>query len=213
VAALGVSGALLLAACGGSEVGAAAVINGERVSVSMLQDTTESLVEAGGGAGAPGAQAPAADVQQTTLRHFIVNAVVEQAAEQQGVTVTQGDIDALATQIRSQFGDDPAQMEQALVTQFGVAPSFIDEFIRQQALLEALGRKMVPGEDEAIQQERSATVETFLFETASDLDVEVNPRYGVWDPAQVSVLPQVSGGLARTAEQWANPTPAPTPGE
>ena len=194
-ASLAVVGGLALTACTPEQFGAAAVIEGERLSVTELQETTDGLLEAGGSEG----QSPG-EAQRVTLSRFIVSEVIEAAAASEGVTVTRGQIDAQRRQIEEALGGAD-QLAPQLAAQ-GVAPGHVEQFLRDVTLSDALGRALVPGEDQAVVQQRSLALNDLLLETAAELDVSVNPRYGVWVPEQGTVEGQISGGLARSPEDY-----------
>jgi hypothetical protein len=197
--ALALGGGLVLSACAGvQQVGAAAIVEDERMSMTRLQDLTESLLEAGGGTDLPEGEA-----QRVTLTRFIVSQVIEQAAQSADVTLTQGQIDNQRQQIVQAFGGEE-EMRQGLAQQ-NISPAYLEEFVRDVALSDALGRELVPGDDALVAEQRGAQLNELLLETAATIEVEVNPRYGDWDPQQGQVTGSVSGGLARTPEQWLDP--------
>jgi hypothetical protein len=198
LAGLALAGTVLVTACSPQQIGAAAVVDGQRLSVSTLQQNTKSLEQADTAEALPPGEA-----QRVTLSRFIVSGVIEAAAKSKGVSVTQGEIDAQRREIEQVFGGRE-QMIQQLAAQ-NVPPLYIDTFIHDVALSDALGRALVPGDDQAVGQERSAALNDLLLATAKDLDVKVNPRYGVWNAQQGVVEGQISGGLAHAAQDYRAP--------
>ena len=73
-------------------------------------------------------------------------------------------------------------------------PDQLEQFIRNQLL----ASKIAPDDPAAVN-------EAFVA-TAQDTDVEVNPRYGRWDPER-GLAPLVSGGLSNTVEELSGATP------
>jgi hypothetical protein len=192
--ALVLAGGLAVSACSQAQLGAAAIIDGERLTVDRLQEVTRSLLDA-----APEGEIDAGEAQRVTLTRFVVSRVIEKAAETAGVEATAGDLAIQRRQIEQAFGGSE-QMEQGLAAQ-NIPPLFIDQFVRDITLSDALGRALVDNPDPAAEQERSARVNDLLLQTSAELDVEVNPRYGVWDPSG-DIVPQISGGLAKEPDAF-----------
>lgn len=66
-----------------------------------------------------------------------------------------------------------------------------------------------------LSQQRNETVQLRLVETAKQLDVKVNPRFGTWDPQKLDVVPLSGGNPVTTPsarpgdEPFAEPGPLP----
>ncbi len=152
---------LLLTGCGdGSQVraGAAAIIGTERITTSDLQ----ALVDRGL-ADPQAAQQLGADreaYQRQALSRLINTAVLEQAAEDEGVEVTSGDVAAQVEVFAQQAGGREALEQQA--AQSGIAPQDLEPFVRSIVLDQQLGDALtedvdVPDADlQAIYQENIA---------------------------------------------------------
>ena len=182
--------------CRADQLGTAAVVAGERISVEDLQDATASYLEA-----VPGGAENTA--QQAILQQKIVSAVIEQAAQDAGVSVSDGEVaaqrDQILDQVREQAeeeGIDPrAYVSQQLAQsqqQAVVPPDDLEQFIRDQLLASRLADNDPVATNEA------------LVAAAEKTKVEVNPRYGRWDPQQ-GLAPLVSGGLSSTVEELQQP--------
>ena len=181
-----------LTACRVDQVGTAANIDGESISVEELQDATRDYLAAVPSGDSGGAQ-------QAILQQLIVSAVIEKAADTAGVSVTAGEVAAQRDQVlasvreparaakisaRAFISRQLSQGEQPAV----VAPARLEQFIRDQLLASKLSEGDSAAANEALQ---AASKET---------DVEVNPRYGRWDPAQ-GLAPLISGGLSSTVDE------------
>lgn len=181
-----------LTSCRPDQVGAAAIVDGKTISVHQLQDATTDYLKA-----VP--KGNAGDAQQAILQQMIVSAVVAKAGDTAGVTVSAGEVAAQRDQIldsvragakaakvseRVFVSRQLAQSQNATV----VPPSQLDQFIRDQLMASKLGQNDPAAANEAI------------IKAAADTDVEVNPRYGRWDPQQ-GLAPLVSGGLSKTVEE------------
>jgi hypothetical protein len=110
-----------------------------------------------------------------------------------------------------------AALEQELST-FGVPPSQRRAFMRYYAQRLALGAKLVPGDPRSVGQQQQEAVQQQLVQTAREIGIEVNPRYGRWNTDELRIEPAPSGGLARPVEELRDggtPTgpPAPSPSD
>lgn len=194
-----------LSACSPKQVGAAALVGDQRIPVSELQAASRELTEAKGGTsstapeGAGGDSGPGAD-QRTVLNRLIVSDLMERVAEEEGVRVSDGDVDALDGQFERLLGADRLRQELIGV---GVPPGARREFLRFQALRLAIGRKLAPGSGQQAQSRQVQAADQRLTRAASEVPVEVNPRYGRWVPEQVQVEGAVSGGLSKMPAELA----------
>jgi hypothetical protein len=76
----------------------------------------------------------------------------------------------------------------------------VDQWLRDQLLYHKLVVKLAGGGD-ATTVEASARGSKALSSAADSMKIEVNPRYGTWNPKTGSINALVSGGLANTAKQ------------
>ncbi len=181
-----------LVSCRADQVGTAANVDNDSISVEELQDATVDYLEAvpDGNAG---------DAQQAILQQMIVSAVIAKAADSAGVTATDGEVAAARDQALDSVRE-PAEeanvsaraylSRQLSQSQSGavVPPDQLEQFIRDQILATKLGENDPAAANDA------------LVAAARETDVEVNPRYGRWDPQQ-GLAPLVSGGLSQTVEE------------
>lgn len=176
-----------LTACGSgpAHAGAAAVVGDHRITVSTLQ-TQVNDVRAAESKTAQGAQLidNSGKLSTQTLSMLVQNEVIDKAVKDAGITVTANDVLQEHAQALQQFSGNEAQLDSALLTQYGIAPSGIDTFFRTNVavgkLIEKLGFQ--PGSDNG-----NAAVLAAISKTAKQLGVHVNPRYGMWD-AQKAII-------------------------
>jgi hypothetical protein len=76
----------------------------------------------------------------------------------------------------------------------------VDQWLRDQLLYHKLVVKLAGGGDSTTAQ-ASARGSNALSSAAKSMKIEVNPRYGTWNPKTGSINALVSGGLANTAKQ------------
>jgi hypothetical protein len=192
VAAAALLAVTSLSSCRADQVGTAAIVDGQSISVDELQDETASYLEAvpSGNAG---------DAQQAILLQMIVATLVQKAADSAGVTVSAGEVAAQRDQaldsVRQPAAEAKVSARAYLSRQLAesqtaavVPPDQLEQFIRTQLLASKLGENDPAAANEAITG------------AAEDADIEINPRYGRWDPQQ-GLAPLVSGGLSKTVEE------------
>lgn len=183
-----------LAACN-TAPGAAAIIGGQQISNSQVTAyVRDALSNASYASNAP----DAATLARKELSLRIQQTLFEAQAAQDGVTVTDANVNSAIQQIENQAGGKKALDSQAL--QSGIAPSDIPANVRISLLVDALARKAGVSDPTSTQgqQEASAIAVRALQVQSKRLGVRVNPRYGAWDPNRFGVTAR-SLGLARPA--------------
>ncbi|MER7758563.1 SurA N-terminal domain-containing protein [Streptomyces sp. NPDC097619] len=182
--ALSVSAALLaaaplLTACSGeARPGTAAVVGGERITISALQAQTRDVRDAQNRS-PHGAQliSDTAGLEKYKLNSMIQSLVLDRTAENAGITLTPRDLQEARKERIAQSGG-LAEFESLALQKGGLAPSQIDRALRDQLILAKLNQKYGEGK---IAAPASAA--------AKQLGVKINPRYGAWDPTQLTVGP------------------------
>ncbi len=170
VVAVGVA----VSACGPTLSGSAAVVGEQRLTDSELAETTTALTEQ---LGIP----ESAQVSQAVLSRWIVAELVDEMASRKGVAVTKGDVDAAVAQEVERAGGQEALEQGAL--QAGVLPDAIPEVVRTTLLVEALSKGTITGDDPTGQ----TGLLTQIQQLSDEISPQVSPRFGTWDPAQLSV--------------------------
>jgi hypothetical protein len=194
-ATAGLVAALAITACTPGQVGAAAIVGEERIGVDELQRITEAV------AASPVAQgAEPGELQRAVLRELILAEVVEAVGAEHGVTVTQAQVDAL-------LEADPTLQQ--------LPADFRTTIARSGALATAVVTELVPGsaDDPGLQDQRQQAFGQALAEQSAELGVEVNPRYGRWEPRALQIDPLPSGGLAEPVGEPAEGELPPDPGQ
>jgi len=196
-----VAGLLLLAGlagCSSDRVGTAAVIEGRTVSVDDLQTRAQQHLAVVPG-GNPG------DAQRALLQRMIISAAIDTAARDAGVRVRDGQIASERDSVLESVGGRKglvralAQSQQPTV----LAPADIERWVKDRLLFRAIAEEIAGGplSADAPEAEQAITAANEALRAAGEqIDVEVSPRYGTWDPAS-GVTPLVSGGLSKTAAE------------
>ncbi|OMI33580.1 SurA N-terminal domain-containing protein [Streptomyces sparsogenes] len=197
----------LLTACGNdAHPGAAAVVDGDRITVSQLQAQVNDVRDAQ--RDSPKAEqlvANSGGLSQNTLIRMIQFRVIERAAQDNGVRVTRRDVRQCRQAVEARGGGDvlralqtgqttkcvPAGEAQsdgaAALRDFyleqGIAPSRVDDALRMELLRNRLVAKL-----------GVAKVNEVFARTSKELAIDVNPRYGKWDDKR--------GTAVLTKEAW-----------
>lgn len=170
-----------LTACGSgpAQPGAAAVVGDQRITVSSLQDKVNE-VRAAQSASPQAAQLISASgkLSAQTLSMLVQNTVIERAASDAGVTVSDGEVQQQKAAALQQFGGSEQALDAALLQQYDIVPSGADSFFRTNALVGKLIMSLgfQPGSDGG-----QTAIVNAISKTADRLGVKINPRYGVWD--------------------------------
>ncbi|MEV6313930.1 SurA N-terminal domain-containing protein [Streptomyces sp. NPDC051776] len=175
----------LLAACGSApHPGSAAVVDGERITLSQLQAQVEDVRVAQRGSAQPAQLIQnSGQLTRATLGSMIFNRVLNRAAEDAGVTVSRGDVQKARAEMVKQAGSEDRLNAQWL-QQYAIAPGQVDEAIHNQVAMDKLAQAL--GADRNSPQGVQKLV-TALGAASRELGVEVNPRFGAWDSKKVQL--------------------------
>lgn len=171
-----------LVACDTDQVGAAAVVDDERITVGELQDEVLAFHELAG-------TEPTGDqteLQRQYLSSAISHMIVEEVGQDVGVSVSQAEIDQF---IADEFS---ALNPEGDINQLIVDNRLTEEGFRRAIHDSIMFNKIadeVGGNDQARQRYQAV---------AEEMAIEVNPRYGSWEGLQ---LQADSGSISEPATQ------------
>ncbi|RSN70670.1 MULTISPECIES: hypothetical protein [Actinomadura] len=195
-----------LAGCDAApKAGTAALVDGDRITVRTLGDTVETWwgqlrrdpaagqiwARSGNGAaqaGEPGtAPAEPGEADMRGALNLLVSfRIADEAAERAGVTVSGG----RTAEIVDLLGRGGASAETITLAN-GLPRERTRDFARfmavQDALMRHFGADGVPQSPANMQA--TQRFQALLVETAGAMDVEINPRYGSFDPQRVAIGP------------------------
>ena len=171
-----------LSACEPNTLGAAAVVEDQRITVTEIQNTLAGVREQREAAGL--APDPGADAARTEVLRRVLDLVFEKAVRDLGIVVTDADVQA------TRDADERSDAELGgLATESNVNLEDLGELFRrftlEQKISEALERKFPDLE----QAELDAEYEKLLIATATSMDIRINPRYGTFDPQHGQIEP------------------------
>ncbi|WP_320779469.1 SurA N-terminal domain-containing protein [Streptomyces sp. CRN 30] len=169
----------LLTACGNdAHPGAAAVVDGERITVAQLEERVGE-VRAAQRAAVPDETQYAQAIARTggltrdTLQSMVLDRVLHRAAADAGVGVTRKEIQGMRSGLEQQAGG-AKELETVWLQQYGIAPERLDDNLRLQIEAQKLAEHL--GTDTG-----QPAFWKNLSETSKRMGVDLNPRYGTWD--------------------------------
>ncbi|WP_164465312.1 SurA N-terminal domain-containing protein [Phytoactinopolyspora halophila] len=183
-----------LAACDPAQVGAAATVDGERLSVSGLQEQVDEVIEVRNAAieehDLPlqplGAGDDTAEIQQELLSRWVINRLYEDLAAESGIEITEADVDDFLEQFAEQFPDGD-------MTAFLAEQSFTEELLRTEARTALISQEITSAEG------GQQAAQEMLQSAVAEKDIEINPRYGEWT-AEQGFVPE-SGSVSKPFEE------------
>lgn len=176
-AAFAVAAAVGLSACGAAHPGAAAVVGGDRISVNQLHDLVARSTA--NPQAASSAQSDMAGFQRGRLTQMITDKLLQRAAANEGVTVTDGDIDSYISDLAKQAGGEDKLYAAAAAS--GVAKQDVRGYIRDYLLQEKVGAKLL--DDKGITEVHAAHILVADKSTADSLLAQVKA-----DPSKFAEL-------------------------
>lgn len=172
-----------LSGCGTPTAGAAAVVGDQRISETTLNSEVQSVLSLQG--------LPATDSSNelitSTLNQMITTILVDELASREKIEVTQGEIDDLRLQYIAQAGGVEAFESQ--ISQQGIAIDDVDSIIRLNIQVSQLGDVLSPNTEP---DAKSAAVFLAISELSTEIGTEVSPRFGTWDPENLTVGPSAN---------------------
>lgn len=178
-AAIAASLLLGLSACGGVDLaGSAATVGQERITDETVTDQVNYVVNA-------------LEIEHSnalnriTIQRLINNDLIDRLAAENGIVITNGDVDSFLQQQAVRAGDQN-QLAQILLEQFGIPSTDVQSWARFNLQVLALQEKLAPGIDP---QQQKTAVGIAAIKMADQVGVSVNPRFGTWDARKLAVSP------------------------
>ncbi|MBL1082123.1 SurA N-terminal domain-containing protein [Streptomyces actinomycinicus] len=169
----------LLTACGNdAHPGAAAVVGGQRITVTQLEDRVNEVRRAQRAAVPDETQyqqvvSSTSSLTRDTLHNMVLDRVLHRAARDQGISVTRNEIQQMREGLEQQAGGSKG-LQTAWLQKYGIAPAHLDDNLRLQLEAQKLAEKL--GTDTSQPAFWKA-----LSKASEELHVDLNPRYGAWD--------------------------------
>lgn len=172
-------GTLVLAGCSTMGAGQAATSDVFAIPQSDVDAEVRSVLTA---LGQPPGEPPVGLALATTQR-MVQDALFRAHAAELGVGVTATEVDEALAELAEQNGGQEALEATAL--QSGIPAYAIEDFVRTNLLFTAIAEVLGPDDAAA----REAAARQSLAAYSDRIDLQVAPRYGVWDDLNLQIVP------------------------
>jgi outer membrane murein-binding lipoprotein Lpp len=183
-----VLGVAVLTGCSDSPklAGSAAVVNGKAIPVSAVSDRVDKVR----------AQIQVTDptlitqvpslmqISQRAVDHFVLDALLAEVVIREGIKITDLDVSTYRDDIYTQYAK--VTIEAQLASQNSVPADDVNGFMYEILVQRALMQKLAPGADK---QTSTKALFDYLTNLSQELNVELNPRFGAWDPSNLMSKP------------------------
>lgn len=174
------------AACSPAKMGAAAMVGDQRVTVDQLEKAVGNWQQAYNADPLPSNQMRLLDnsqIPRSVLYNLVLFKVADEAAERQGVRVSEGEVDQAIT-----ASGGERRLRQAAVT-LGVPPQKGRDYVRFQLDLQKIAGSLGSQPTNVQQQQQlQAKLSKVIVTTARSVKIDVNPRYGTFDYKQLGIV-------------------------
>jgi len=209
-AAVGVAGlgaCAVLAACSPVQMGAAAIVGNQRITVSSLDTQVSNLKTAVKPYGST-LTITTSQMPTEVLSWMIRFSIMDQAAASQGISVTQAQSSAGLSSLSQVAAQDGASSVSELLLQNGVPPQLFAQFGRWEAEQDALALKYNGGKTVTSQAEENnvtAAIDKAQCSATSTLNIKVSPQFGRFDYASSTL------GVVAAPNTLSQPAGTPSP--
>ena len=186
-----IAAALLLSGC--SQVGAAATIGDTKITQEVVQGSIDAILAERGKIDISQMELQTgADLNLSQLRFQVLTVLIREVGKDFKVEASKAEIDTRREGILEQVGGE-AGLPKALVGA-GIAPQNLDLYLEAVIISGKISDAIVA--TGVTQEALGAEISRIVAAKAAKLKVEINPRYGKWDPINADVLPVDSAGDA-----------------
>jgi len=189
-----IASALLLSGC--SQVGAAATIGEIKITQEVDQGSIDSILAERAKIDISQMELhTGADLNLSQVRFQVLTVLIREVGKDFKVEASKAEIDTRRDGILEQVGGE-AGLPKALVGA-GIAPANLDLYLEAVIVSGKISDAIVAsGVTEDL---LGGEITRLVAAKAAQLKVEVNPRYGKWDPINADVVPVDSAGDAVTS--------------
>ena len=181
-------GVAVLTGCSDSPklAGSAVVINGKVIPVAVVAERVDEIrSEIQVTDPALMREIPSlVQINQRAVDHFVRASLFEEAVKREGIKVMDRDVAAYRDEVFAQYSQDAVEAQ--LLTQNAVPGKDVDQFMREIMIQRILMEKLAPG---ANRQTQFLAMTDDLTALSEELGVELNPRFGKWDPSNLISTP------------------------
>lgn len=174
--------ALLLTSC--SSMNSGVTVGDKEFSVNDIQKPVDEILEARKGVDTSQMQlASGAELIRNQAQFAIISVVLDLIATDMKINLTSADIATRRTEIVAQVGGEK-ELSKALVGS-NLAPSNFEPYIKVRLIIDKLTSNFI--EVGATPEQASEEVSRLIVAAAKKLGVEINPKYGTWNPITASI--------------------------
>jgi hypothetical protein len=186
-----IAAALLLTGC--SQVGAAATVGDTKITQAVVQGSIDSILAERGKIDISQMELQTgADLNLSQLRFQVLTVLIREVGKDFKAEASKAEIDTRRAGIVEQVGGE-AELPKALVGA-GIAPQNFDLYLEAVIVSGKISDAIVA--TGVTQEALGAEITKIVAAKAAQLKVDVNPRYGKWDPINADVVAVDSAGDA-----------------
>lgn len=186
-----VAAALLLTGC--SQVGAAATVGDTKITQAVVQGSIDSILAERAKIDISQMQLQTgSDLNLAQLRFQVLTVLIREVGKDYKISASKSEIDTRRAAIVEQVGGETG-LPKALVGA-GIAPQNFDLYLEAVIVSGKISDAIVA--TGVTQEALGAEITKIVAAKAAQLKVEVNPRYGKWDPINADVVAVDSAGDA-----------------
>jgi len=186
-----IAAALLLTGC--SQVGAAATIGDTKITQEVVQTSIDSILAERGKIDISQMELQTgADLNLSQLRFQVLTVLIREVGKDFKIEASKAEIDTRRAAIVEQVGGE-AELPKALVGA-GIAPQNFDLYLEAVIVSGKISDAIVA--TGVTQEALGGEITKIVAAKAAQLKVDVNPRYGKWDPVNADVVAVDSAGDA-----------------
>jgi hypothetical protein len=185
--------AVVLTGC--AQVGAAATVGDTRISQATVQSSIDAILAERAGADTSQMQIETGEtLNRSQLRFHLFGTLLREVGAELKITVTKAEIDTQRAGILQQVGGAD-QLPIALVAA-GIAAKDLDSYIEARTFSDKISNLLAASG--VAEEQIGLEIQRLIIAKAKELGVNVNPRYGTWDPETADVVASDAAGSAVT---------------
>lgn len=186
-----IAAALLLTGC--SQVGAAATVGDTKITQAVVQGSIDSILAERAKIDISQMELQTgADLNLSQLRFQVLTVLIREVGKDFKAEASKAEIDTRRAAIVEQVGGE-AELPKALVGA-GIAPQNLDLYLEAVIVSGKISDAIVA--TGVTQEALGGEITKIVAAKAAQLKVDVNPRYGKWDPINADVVAVDSAGDA-----------------